>query len=267
MDESIKNLIIIINTVIRMLVIIIVNNVGYITESNQMKYITNSVFICIFFNTGFLLMLCNANLGDQSALLGSYFKGNDSDFNQSWFTSMGDTIVGSMVFNVWFPVVMEFCNYGMRLGFRILDWFGRKNGALTTKTSIQQYINLHAGPQYFMHYKYSSVMNIVFITMMFGAGLPVLFPIAAASLTVLFCLEKFMLYYIYKQPPVYDERLNNSVLSNLDKAPFFLLGFGYWMLTNLQLIENEHLTPVWRKSDPFMAGHTWYNALTPSGAF
>jgi hypothetical protein len=49
-----------------------------------------------------------------------------------------------------------------------------------------------------MHYKYSSVMNIVFITMMFGAGLPVLFPIATASLTVLFCLEKFMLYYIYK---------------------------------------------------------------------
>ena len=49
-----------------------------------------------------------------------------------------------------------------------------------------------------MHYKYSSVMNIVFITMMFGAGLPLLFPIAAASLTVLFCLEKFMLYYIYK---------------------------------------------------------------------
>ena len=76
-------------------------------------------------------------------------------------------------------------------------------------------------------------MNIIFITMMFGAGLPILFPVAAASLSTLFCLEKFMLYYIYKQPPVYDERLNNSVLSNLDKAPFFLLGSGYWMLTNL----------------------------------
>ena len=33
MDNSIKNLIIIINTVIRMLVIIIINNVGYMTES------------------------------------------------------------------------------------------------------------------------------------------------------------------------------------------------------------------------------------------
>ena len=111
---------------------------------------------------------------------------------------MGDTIVAAMVFNVWFPVVMEFINYGMRSGFRLKDYIGREDGFNTKMSSIQQYVNLHAGPQYFMHYKYSSVMNIVFITMMFGAGLPVLFPIATASLTVLFCLEKFMLYYIYK---------------------------------------------------------------------
>lgn len=83
-----------------------------------------------------------------------------------------------------------------------------------------------------MHYKYSSIMNIVFLTMMFGPGLPILFPIAAASLCVLFVLEKTMLYYVFKQPPAYDEKLNNSVLVNLQLAPFFLLGFGYWMLTN-----------------------------------
>ena len=145
---------------------------------------------------------------------------------------MGDTIVAAMVFNVWFPVVMEFINYGMRSAFRLKDFLGREEGYNTKTTSIQQYVNLHAGPQYFMHYKYSSVMNIVFITMMFGAGLPILFPIAAASLTTLFCLEKYMIYYVYKQPPAYDEKLNNSVLTNLSYAPLFLLGFGYWILTN-----------------------------------
>lgn len=51
--------------------------------------------------------------------------------------------------------------------------------------------------------------------MMFGPGLPLLFPIAAASLMTLFVLEKFMLYYVFKQPPAYDEKLNNSVLTNL----------------------------------------------------
>jgi hypothetical protein len=118
-----------------------------------------------------------------------------------------------------------------------------------------------------MHYKYSSIMNIVFITMMFGPGLPILFPIAAASLAVFFCLEKYMLYYVFKQPPAYDEKLNNSVLTNLQLAPFFLLGFGYWMLTNLQLVDNEYLQPLGRKSDPFISGHVWYHALTPAGVF
>lgn len=94
-----------------------------------------------------------------------------------------------------------------------------------------------------------------------------LFPTAAASLVTLFCLEKFMLYYVFKQPPAYDEKLNNSVLTNLQLAPFFLLGFGYWMLTNEQLIENTNLTPVGRKSDPFLAQHVWYHALSPHGVF
>jgi len=103
-----------------------------------------------------------------------------------------------MVFNIWFPFAMEFGNYSMRLGYRILDYLGTEEGKNTTKTNIQQYINLHAGPKYYMHYKYSSIMNIVFITMMFGAAMPILFPIAAVSLSCFFCLEKFMIYYVYQ---------------------------------------------------------------------
>ena len=32
---------------------------------------------------------------------------------------------------------------------------------------------------YVLHFKYSGILNIVFITMMYGMGLPLLFPIAA----------------------------------------------------------------------------------------
>ena len=39
------------------------------------------------------------------------------------------------------------------------------------------------------------------------------------------------------------------------------------MLTNEQLIENTNLTPVGRKSDPFLAQHVWYHALSPHGVF
>jgi hypothetical protein len=49
-----------------------------------------------------------------------------------------------------------------------------------------------------MHYKYSAIMNIVFITMMFGAGLPILFPLASFSLLVMYMLEKFEIYYVFQ---------------------------------------------------------------------
>ena len=74
--------------------------------------------------------------------------------------------------------------------------------------------------------------------MMFGPGCPQLFPVAAISFLVLYSVENFMLYYVYKKPPDYDERLNDSILKNLTKAPLFLFAFGYWMLSNKQLLQN-----------------------------
>jgi len=83
-----------------------------------------------------------------------------------------------------------------------------------------------------MHFKYSAMLNIAFIAMMFGAGMPILFPVAAASYLILYVVENYMLYYVYKEPPAYDEKLNLEVLRKLSLAPLFLVGFGYWMMSN-----------------------------------
>ena len=133
MNNSIKYIIIIINTVIRMVVIKIITLVGIDTESSQMKYTTDAVFICQFFNTGFLLMLCNANLKEQSGLL-SMFDGTDSDFNQNWFSSIGDTIVGSMMFNIYFPIAMEFMWFGIRSALRLKDKIGAGESGTKCRT-------------------------------------------------------------------------------------------------------------------------------------
>jgi len=48
-----------------------------------------------------------------------------------------------------------------------------------------------------MHFKYASIMNIVFITLMYGIGLPILFPLAVLALVILYVSEKYMLYFAY----------------------------------------------------------------------
>jgi len=47
---------------------------------------------------------------------------------------------------------------------------------------------------------------------MYGVGIPVLFPMAALGLLTLYIVEKLMLYYSYRMPPMYDEKLNNNAL-------------------------------------------------------
>ena len=175
-----------------------------------------------------------------------------------------------MVFNSIFPICMECVWFTYRTAFRLKSKLGMDiSDEYPTKcTSIQQYINLWAGPQYFMHYKYSSIMNIIFLTMLFGPGMPLMFPVAALSLIVLYLLEVYMLYYVYKAPPAYDELLNNSVLSNLAFAPLFMLSYGYWMLSSLQLRQTyEKLYPLSEKGGTFYAEHYWYDSLSLKGLF
>lgn len=118
-----------------------------------------------------------------------------------------------------------------------------------------------------MHYKYSAMLNTTFVTMLFGAGMPILFPIAAATFIFFYMIENYKFYWVYKQRPAYDEKLNTFALTTLEKAPLLLLGFGYWMFSNHQLLQRESdvLSPLEKSTDPFIAQHYWYEAFTKDG--
>jgi len=99
--------------------------------------------------------------------------------------------------------------------------------------------------------------------MMFGTGMPILFPIAFVTFTILFIVEKGMLYYSYREPPMYDEFLNSAAFNVMRFAPLLMLGFGYWMLSSKQLISNQMLIPKVRKNLSYSSGHYVVDALLP----
>jgi hypothetical protein len=186
------------------------------------------------------------------------------DFNTGWFRSVGDVIVAAMVFNVYYPIIELLMYWALRVLFRCIDRGCRCRGD-TKSTSIQSYISTYAGPLYFMHYKYSSILTIVFITMMYGFGMPILFPIAMLSFLVLYITEKIMLFYGYVMPPMYDERLSNDVLNKLQFAPLLYVIFGYWMASNQQLLSNDHLTPVESSFSTYVTNHTMGDIFSVEG--
>lgn len=61
-----------------------------------------------------------------------------------------------------------------------------------TKTSqIFKYMEIHGGRNYIVHFKFSGILNICFVTMMYGLGLPQLFPIAVLSMFIIYCTERY----------------------------------------------------------------------------
>lgn len=96
--------------------------------------------------------------------------------------------------------------------------------------------------------------------MMYGVGLPILFPIAAFSFLILYMVEKTMIYYAYRQPPMYDEKLNNNVLTILTYAPLLFLSFGYWMFSSKQLLSNK-VSYATLNSEVRETGHIWYEVF------
>jgi len=221
----------IINYILRTICIMLINWVGFSTETKRLQRTTTVTFISQFFNTAFLLLLVGADMSEQPITFG-LTGGQFSDFNSAWFRSIGNVIIGTMFFYACFPIIEALGYLGLRLLFRFLDRGCSCDRYKTKKTSIQSYLDTYTGPVYLMHYKYSTILTVVYVTMMYGLGMPILFPIACLSFVILYFQEKTMLYYGYRVPPMYDERLSQNVLDRLQTAPILLMVFGYWMASN-----------------------------------
>ena len=114
-----------------------------------------------------------------------------------------------MVINAAFPLVFEtypifFQWLGQR---RDQSWESDSQKRLykTKTTQIYQYLDLYSGPEFIMHYKYSVILNVTYVTMFYGPGLPILFPVAALNYVIFFCAERYGLAYTYEMPPMMND--------------------------------------------------------------
>ena len=108
----------------------------------------------------------------------------------------------------------------------------RKEIPKTKKVTLQQFIELYSGPEVVLHFKYAQVLNLVYVCFTHGLALPLLFPITYLGILNVYICEKIMFAYFYRQPPLFDNCLNNRALEILQYAPVMMLLAGYWQLGN-----------------------------------
>lgn len=246
----------VVNTVLRTILILLVKFIGEDTKSEQTRSVKVAVFITQFFNTAILLLLFNANMSETSIpFFSDVLAGEYTDFNNDWYTDIGCTIIKAMIVASVFPLIEAVMFGSMKFAFKLLDRGFSNDIFRSSKKTVQQYVDVQTGPEYMIHFRYSAILNFSFVCMMYGVGLPLLFPISLFAYTVLYLVERFCVFYYYKQPPMFDDAMTRNTLRILNWAPLLYCLFGYWMIGNNQIFSNL-VFPIDHSTDVIKSGHT-----------
>ena len=94
--------------ILKQLTIYLVSWIGYDTHSEVMAKITNGVFFVLFFNTGVLIVLADANLSEITGKFGTIlFHQVYYDYSPKWYANIGNTLVSTMFLNAFMPIIFE----------------------------------------------------------------------------------------------------------------------------------------------------------------
>jgi hypothetical protein len=173
-------MIVVMNFLVRLLFMAIAEVIGFNDNSEKASFITFSVFYTSFFQTGLLCLIASMDSREYNLWkFNGLFSGIYTDFNAQWFSDIGGVIVYNMLFNAVWPIFEFFMFYSIRHVKRVWDQrkFWPNDVLRTRRTTIFGFESLYEGPTFLIHYKYSSVLMVVFVTFMYGSVLPILFPI------------------------------------------------------------------------------------------
>jgi len=226
----------------RLIMTILVKRIHFKSQTTEMKWIMIAIFTSNVFNYCFVYIFGPYDSHNHNhETLAHFFDGMYSDLNAYWHDDIGQLIVNTMHFNAYYPII-EFVIFGLfRWLARALDqknFFVNRPDTTRLKT-IQAYVEMYSGPEFLFHWKYAYILNVAAVTFIFGPILPVLFPIALMSFVVLLVVERLMLAYSYKRPPMYDSEVNRTTIHILKVLPFCYLFSAAWAYSNPAIFENE----------------------------
>lgn len=111
----------------------------------------------------------------------------------------------------------------------------------TKSRNLHQFIDVYTGADFSVDLcsQYAESLNIVFVAMFYGAGMPLMFPIGAITLANQRLCQRIRVAYLCVEPPQLGDALSKDVLQVLKFAPLFMIFNSFWMLDNRQIFDNK----------------------------
>ena len=211
------------------------------STSNAQASEAARLYVGSMVNMGLVLTLAGA-LSDQSfawlrSLLGAETDEDSqqySDFANGWYGEIGTALVTTMLCNMVIPPLVPFLTWGLSRVRR-----------LATRPSTQQQLNdLMVGPEFRFDFRLASAFTTATIALIYGAGLPILFPIAALTFFITFWTDRAGLVFLYRSPGRISPMIVNQFVSTAPYLVFIHVAVGIWMLSSSELFGSVGLSPV-----------------------
>ena len=115
-----------------------------------------------------------------------------SELNSQWYQDIGYLVCMTMVYNIIIPPISFIVNWLLcRAPCRM-----RSAKAWESKT-LWQYVQTFSGPEFFMDYSYAHVINVIFMTFLFGPCMPIIFILGFLSIISHYVTESLCMAYAY----------------------------------------------------------------------
>ena len=229
---------------IRYLMIYLAQKLSFRNLTVETNFIMLTVFYFYLLNYAAVYLMAPIDSMDtDSYFLRQFFGGMYTDLNAFWFNDIGVLIVSTMVFNSFYPAIEFFMYWGIRYLYRMIDQRSliANDPKRTHAKTLQAFEQIYQGPTFSIHWKYAYLLNVTYMTFLFGPQLPILFPVALISVACLFITERMMVAYSYIRPPMYDSTINATTIRLMMAAPLVYLFSATWMYTNQQVFQNQTL--------------------------
>lgn len=254
-----------VNFALKVILVDLIKSLRLKTVTLETNYTMITIFVGQFINTAVLIVLNNASFkdfdGGDGPLSLVFSVGTETDFSVNWYKTVGTTIMTTMLSQALWPLI-EFGMFYSIINFtRCLDRGFGSDTFVSKAPSVQAYIDLYAGPQYLIHYRYAAILLQISVAFCYGCTMPPLYAIACVAFVILYINERLLVCYYYREPPAFDEEMTVLTLDIVKYIPYLMLPMAFWQLGNRQIFEAV-INDVEYKSDIRLSEHTLTSAFT-----
>ncbi|OMJ80852.1 hypothetical protein SteCoe_18802 [Stentor coeruleus] len=209
------------------------------SKSKEQVKIMVRVFIAVFINTSLIVLAVNANFSSVGFFdklpFGKYiFNSMFSDFTREWYVQVGSTLTITMIVSVFSPQIGNLLIFYPK---------GACKRVCCRRYKTQREINIaFTGPDFDIATRYSQILNVVFSSMLYSGGIPLLNVTCCATMLVLYWIDKILVLRHYSKPPRFSQELNDKFLAILPLSAALHSAFSLYMLGSEDIFPEHFYT-------------------------